>query len=108
MADAYFQNEMSAVLKEELGLELPETVSEEEIVRFLSQKIAALLQSKNGSFFQIMYRLDISEKKLSAVIDDLDADYKIARLVYDRQLEKYRSRQQHKTTKKDPDKDLEW
>lgn len=108
MSGDHFSNEMSAVLKEELGLELPGTISEEEIVQHLAQKIATLLQSKQGSFFQIMYRLDVSERKLSAVIDAPDAAYKIAWLVYDRQLEKYRSRQQHKTVKKDPDKDLEW
>ncbi|MCD6064834.1 MAG: hypothetical protein K0R82_2745 [Flavipsychrobacter sp.] len=101
-------NEMSHVLKEELGLELPDTLPEEEILSHLAQKIAVLLRAGNGSFFQIMYRLDVSEKKLSAVIDDADAPYKIARLVYDRQLEKYRSRQQHKNVKKDIDKDLEW
>ena len=108
MAGDQFSNEMSAVLKEELGLELPETISEEEIVQHLAKKIATLLQSKQGSFFQIMYRLDVSEKTLSAVIDEPDAAYKIAWLVYNRQLEKYRSRQQHRSAKKDPDKDLEW
>lgn len=101
-------NEMSVLLNRELGLELPEALSEGEILSYLAGKIKALLQSHQGSFFQIMYRLDIEEKKLSAVIDQEDAADKIARLVYDRQLEKYRSRQQHKTNRKDGDKDLEW
>lgn len=101
-------DKMSQLLKEELGLELPGALSEEEIVSHLAGKIKDLLQSHQGSFFQIMYRLDIEEKKLSAVIDDKDAAHKIAWLVYDRQLEKYRSRQQHKNNNKPTDKDLEW
>ncbi|WP_276132629.1 hypothetical protein [Polluticoccus soli] len=99
---------MSAVLKEELGLALPETISQDEIVQHLAKKIATLLKGNQETLFQIMYRLDVSEKKLNAVIREPDAAFKIAWLVYERQLEKYRSRQQHKATKKDPDKDLEW
>ena len=108
MADNHVPAEMARLLKEELGLQLPNVVTEEEIVLHLAYKIDLLLKNQNGSFFQIMYRLDISERKLSAVIDDKDAAYKIAWLVYDRQIEKYHSRQQHKNSKKDPDKDLEW
>jgi hypothetical protein len=108
MPDNHMPDEMTHVLKEELGLQLPDVVTEEEIILYLAHKIDLLLKNKHGSFFQIMYRLDIPERKLSAVIDDKDAAYKIAWLVYDRQIEKYRSRQQHKTGKKDVDKDLEW
>lgn len=95
-------------LQQELGLQLEQMVPEEEILRQLSHRVELLLRNGHGSFFQLMYRLDIPEKKLSAVIDDADAYYKIARLIYERQLQKIQSRKRHPNNKKDIDGDLSW
>lgn len=108
MSDPNDLTEVYDLLHRELGLQAPELIPEEEIIEQLGKRVAVLLKYGHGSFFQLMYRLDVSEKDLSAVIDDIDAPLKIARLIYMRQLQKIKSRQVHKPGKPDIDKDLQW
>lgn len=103
----YTPDEIQA-LQRELGLQLSQLIPEEEILRQLSYKVEQLLQKGTGPFFQLMYRLDIPERSLSAVIDDEHASLKIAKLIYDRQLQKIKSREQHRSDKKNFDADLDW
>ena len=95
-------------LKDEWGLQLPETLSEEAILQLLADKIVTILERGPETFFQLMYRLDISEKKLVAVLQDENAPYKIARLIYDRQLQKIRSRQENRMKNESDDTELKW
>lgn len=108
MADSTTQ-EIAEILKRDWEISLPDTISEEEILRQLTNRVARLIESGPENFFQLMYRLDISEKKLNAVIGDDDVAGKIARLVYDRQLQKIKSRELFRNTNtvKD-DEDLSW
>ncbi len=89
-------------------LQIPETFTENELLELLVAKISMLIERQPETFFQLMYRLDIPEKKLNAVLGNMDTIDKIARLVYERQLEKARSRQQHRSTGGDIDKNLQW
>ena len=95
-------------LDSEWDLHLPEgTLSEEAILQLLADRIVRVLEHGPDTFFQLMYRLDISEKKLTAILDDDNVAAKIARLVYDRQLQKISKR----SSPKDPDIDdpeLKW
>ena len=96
-------------LRGEWGLELPDTLSEEELLHLLSEKLANVIAQGPDAFYQLMYRLDISEKKLNAVLGDEDVPMKVARLVYDRQLQKVKSRQEHrKTHSGTEDSELTW
>lgn len=81
---------------------------EEELLRLLADRVATILQSGPEPFFQLMYRLDIPEKKLSAILHEDDAPQKIARLIYDRQLQKMKSRQENKPGNEEVDEDLKW
>jgi hypothetical protein len=108
MPDESTNDDINRLLRRELGLDLPEFVPEEEIIAQLAKKVEILLRSGQGAFFQLMYRLDVAERDLSAVLDDAEAPHKIARLVYDRQLEKIESRKRYKPGSKSGDKDLEW
>ena len=96
-------------LDSEWDLHLPEgTLSEEAILQLLADRIVQVLERGPDTFFQLMYRLDISEKKLTAILDDDNVAAKIARLVYDRQLQKIQSK---RSSPKDPDIDdpeLKW
>jgi hypothetical protein len=89
-------------------LQIPETFTESELLELLAAKISMLIERQPETFFQLMYRLDIPEKKLNAVLGNMDAIDKIARLVYERQLEKARSRQQYRDENPDIDKNLQW
>ncbi len=107
MAESILQ-ETALALKEDWDLQLPETLSEEAVLKILADRIVAVLERGPEVFFQLMYRLDISEKKLNAVLQDDDVAAKIARLIYDRQLQKVRSRQVNKMSGETEDPELKW
>jgi len=87
---------------------LPDVLSEEAILKLLADRIVVILERGPETFFQLMYRLDISERKLNAVLDDDDVAMKVARLIYDRQLQKIQSRQEHSSTNSNDDPELRW
>lgn len=102
------QQELFTTLNNEWELGLADiTISAEDIIRQLAGKIAILMDRNPEQFFLLMYRLDISEKRLKEVLADNEAAYKIALLVYERQLQKIQSRRQH-TPPSGTDSDLQW
>lgn len=100
--------ETAIALRDDWQLQLPEIMSEEAILKLLAEKIVPIIQKGPDAFFQLMYRLDISEKKLTAILHEKDVAHKIARLIYDRQLQKIKSRLENKTKPEDDDPDLKW
>ena len=101
-------NETAIALRQEWGLELPSTLSEEALLQLLADRIVMILEQGAETFYQLMYRLDISEKKLNAVLGDENVPAKIARLIYDRQLQKIKSRHENRMKKEDNDPELQW
>ena len=95
-------------LKEEWGITVPEVISEEAILEMLARRVVVLIDNGAESFWQLMYRLDISEKRLHGVMHEADVAAQIARLIYDRQLQKIQSRQKYKSDVTDMDPDLRW
>lgn len=80
----------------------------EKIIGELEKKISVMLQGKPDAFFQLMYRLDVSEKKLMLAMKDKgNAVRKIAVLIFERQSGKLKTR---RNTKKvfPAEKDLAW
>jgi plasmid maintenance system antidote protein VapI len=108
MPDANAIKDTATALQNDWGLQLNDVVSEEEIIAKLADKIVQVLERGPETFFQLMYRLDISEKKLNAILQDENVPLKIARLVYDRQLQKVESRLTNKTKIQDDDPELKW
>jgi len=100
--------EAANALQNDWGIQLPQTLSEESILKLLADKVVQVLERGPETFFQLMYRLDISEKKLNAVLEDDNVAAKIARLIYDRQLQKIQSRQAFKGKAEESDPDLKW
>ena len=100
--------ETAIAIKEEWDIELPETISEETILKKIAERVVELIEQGAESFMQLMYRLDISEKKLHGVMHEADVADKIAVLIYERQLQKIKSREQYKSQVKDVDPDLKW
>jgi hypothetical protein len=107
MADIILQ-ETAQALKGDWDLELPNTLSEEVILQLLADRLLTFIERGSETFFQLMYRLDISEKKLNAVLQQDDVPMKIARLVYDRQLQKIVSRHENRMPKNEDDPELKW
>ena len=107
MGDILLQETASA-LKEDWDLQLPDILSEETILRLLAERIVVILERGAETFFQLMYRLDISEKKLNAVLQQDDVPMKISRLIYDRQLQKIKSRRENRMKSSSDDPELKW
>ncbi|MEI8280539.1 MAG: hypothetical protein WCG87_12325 [Bacteroidota bacterium] len=95
-------------LHEEWGLVVPDIISEEAILQNLEHRVVTLIEKGPETFFQLMYRLDISEKKLNMVMHNDEAARNIARLIYDRQLQKIQSRLNSRKVNTDEDPELQW
>ena len=65
----------------------------------LAEKINELIQRDFGALVQLLYRIDVQEKKLRRILDENngeDAGLLIARLIMERQWQKIESRQQYR------------
>lgn len=102
------QQELIQLLQTDWGLQLPDLVSEEEILLQLEKKVLQLADSNPEAFFQLMYRLDIPEQKVKAVLFEEDAASQIARLIYKRQLQKIEARKLFRQHDEEIDNELKW
>src|ERR1700751_5384116 len=107
MTDQLLQ-ETALALRADWELQLPDNLSEEAILALLANRVVTILERGPETFFQLMYRLDISEKKLNAILQDDDVAMKIARLIYDRQLQKIQSRLANIKMSESDDPELKW
>jgi aspartate/glutamate racemase len=108
MTDNSILQEAALALQQDWDLRLPDMLSEEAILKLLADRIVTVLERGPDTFFQLMYRLDISEKKLNAVMLEDDVAARIARLIYDRQLQKIHSRLTNKMKRENGDEELKW
>jgi hypothetical protein len=101
------QKELQAELIRSFGLALPDLVSEEKIIAALTHRVDQLIAGNPDQLFSMLYRLDISERKIKAAMaGETEVTKKIAVLIYERQLEKIISRKNFKSPP--PDDDLAW
>lgn len=101
-------NEAALALRDEWDIQLPETLTEEALLLLLADRIVTILERGAETFYQLMYRLDIPEKKLNAVLGDDNVPEQIARLIYDRQLQKIKSRQENRMKRDTSDPEMSW
>ena len=93
------QQELIQILNTELAIELPEKISFEELKEILSQHINHLIQTNFQRLVSLLYRVDVSEPKLKALLKenaDADTGRIIADLIIERQLQKIKSRKESK------------
>lgn len=102
------QQQVAAMLQADWGLQLPELVSEEAILEELEKRILAIADKDPEAFFQLMYRLDVSEQKVRSVLFEQDAGMQIAKLVYKRQLQKIEARKMFRSEENEVDEELRW
>ena len=102
-------SELVQSFNEKLELGIPEDVSEADILLKLEERLGQLIQRDPEDFFRIMYRVDIPEYQLNNALQQADALQLLARMVYNRQLGKIKSRREFKAQQpNEVDKDLEW
>lgn len=101
-------SQAASELKDDWDLQLPEKVSEAQIIDLLAQRIVRLIDKGPEAFFQMMYRLDIAENKLHAVLHNPDVAQDIARLIYNRQVQKIHTRAHYRNAANNDDPELQW
>lgn len=77
-------------------------ISLEEFRKYLTDKLTHLLEEKYDTLVNILYRIDISEKKLSELFSGNSRDFipgALADLIIERQLQKIRLRKLYKEGK---------
>lgn len=91
-------------LIDEINSLIPSTdlVSLEEFRKYLAEKLKILLDERFDTLVNILYRIDINEKKLSELFSGQNRDFipaSLADLIIERQLQKIRLRKLYKEGK---------
>src|SRR5215211_73224 len=89
------QNELIDILNTELNSELPQVITEENLLQRLSEFIDHLIQTNFQQLVLILYKVDVSENKLKQLLQQASGDNAatiIARLIIEREIEKIKSR----------------
>lgn len=102
------QQQLLELLRSDWDLQFTGTVSEDDILKLLEQRILQVADKSPEAFFQLMYRLDVPEDKVRNVLFKPEAPMEIAKLVYKRQLQKVEARKWFKTDDSEADSDLKW
>lgn len=74
----------------------------DELKKYLTEKLAFLLENKYDVLINILYKIDVSEEKLSELFSGSNRDSipeTLAELIIERQLQKVRFRQMYKDGK---------
>lgn len=99
--------ELQSMLSRSFDIALPGLVSREQILAALSARIEQLIAGNPDQLFSMLYRLDIAEQKIKQAMNmPGSVSYKIAILIYERQMEKIISRKRFGSER--PDEDLAW
>lgn len=99
--------EIVHIVNDSFGLQSTES----DFIQLLADKINELILHDFNRLISILYRADISEKKLNAVLEqnkNEDAGKLIAGIFIERQLQKIRSRQENRRDKNDIDEEERW
>jgi hypothetical protein len=88
------------LLNKELSLELSENLVMEELEQQLTNHINLLINTDFEKLIYYLYRIDVNETKMKQLLQQQggeNASQLIARLIIDRQLQKIKSRAEHRS-----------
>ncbi|RXK60936.1 hypothetical protein ESA94_10800 [Lacibacter luteus] len=106
-----YDNNIIPQLNIELSLELPEKLSMTELEEQLTQHINQLINTDFEKLVYYLYRIDVNEAKMKQLLQQQqgeNAAQLLARLIIDRQLQKIKSRAEHKSNTADDDSAERW
>lgn len=93
-------SEFSSGIRELAGGDESGTMNEGSLYRLLREGITRLLNEPGEKLFQILYRLDVAESKVHAVLRDLKQDQwpdELAKLILEREKERQKWRAKYKS-----------
>jgi hypothetical protein len=95
------RKELIQDLNRAYGMELADYLTAAQLEVLLAEKLNALIRTDFGALVQLLYRIDINEKRLREVLKvnaGEDAGKIIAGLIMERQWQKIETRRQFKAT----------
>src|SRR4249919_2816906 len=98
------------VLRQSMEIDLPDNISFDLLKEQLSSHINFLIQSDFQKLVSILYRVDVSESKLKHLLKEnqgFDSANIITDMIIERQLQKIKSRQEHRNNENISD-DEKW
>lgn len=99
------------LLNKELSLELSEKLAMDELELQLTNHINHLINTDFEKLVYYLYRIDVNESKMKQLLQQQggeNAAQLIARLIIDRQLQKIKSRAEHRSNKIDDEGAERW
>ncbi|WP_160712395.1 hypothetical protein [Chitinophaga solisilvae] len=104
--------ETAAWTQQTFEVSVPVNISFEQLQDLLATRLKQLISKDFGQFIYLLYHIDVSEKKVKAILDDAAADgtdpYRpIAALIIERQLQKIATRASFKKNNL-PDDEEKW
>ncbi|HHS95312.1 MAG TPA: hypothetical protein ENJ45_01890 [Phaeodactylibacter sp.] len=98
----------TALIARDFGIDIGEhPLSEEELLRIVADEVAYMLEYRTDFLMSLLYRLDVSEHKISHALSPFciePANITLAKLIIERQHQRILTKRQYKQPKP---KDLE-
>jgi hypothetical protein len=93
---ALILQQTSVFVQKDIEVEnIPENVTEQELINFLEQFVQNLLDTDMKQLFYVLYRLDINEQKVHQALDPsaIELPHKsLAQLIFNREKQKAKTR----------------
>ena len=89
------EKELITILNDQLQVDLPEIITEEELETRLAQIVDHFIEKDFKKLVYVLYKVDVSEVKLKQMLqtaEDQNASIIIAKLIIERQKQKIESR----------------
>lgn len=103
--------ELVPAINQSLGVALPVNIAWDELRAKLAAHINGLINEDFDKLVGYLYRIDVNEKKLRTLLDRQEGENAaglIADLIIERQLQKIKSREQHKASGGAIDENEKW
>ena len=94
----------ASLINAEMGVEglVSESENEEEMIQMIAQRVNEMMETEIDLLFSYLYRLDVSESKVNAILVKQDGQHailSIARLIWERQKERLKTKAAYKQDK---------
>ncbi len=97
-------NNINALIGVDFEMEIAQDAEEEELLMHLGDRVAELLENRPEYFFNLLYRLDVSEQKVHQVLTTetgQPVNLAIARLILDREKARLETRRKYSSKRTD-------
>lgn len=91
--------ETRELIARDLELDIPQTLTEEELLNLLASQVDWMLENRTEYIFSLLYRLDVSEEQVNKALrpDAPEPGHVgIARLILERQIKRWETKRAYK------------